>query len=184
MRPGRYNTDGILNRLEAKGFIHESDLVWLEKRAHRLGLEAQDAGEPAGEEHEKIHAAFKELFNKCTGEAHSNAFIDHCGMCMPRWGRVINRDKVLRKLSDEQVEMMKVLEERGPDMVRLRSAEVEVAEHLERFGFTKVMGRREESGAYTFQANLTDKGREHLARLDEKRSLREHAARDKREKDE
>jgi hypothetical protein len=23
---------------------------------------------------------------KCKGEAHSNPFIDHCGVCMPRWG--------------------------------------------------------------------------------------------------
>jgi hypothetical protein len=23
---------------------------------------------------------------KCTGEAHSNPFIDNCGICMPRWG--------------------------------------------------------------------------------------------------
>lgn len=23
---------------------------------------------------------------KCTGEAHSNAFIDNCMCCMPRWG--------------------------------------------------------------------------------------------------
>lgn len=22
----------------------------------------------------------------CPGEAHSNAFIDNCGVCMPRWG--------------------------------------------------------------------------------------------------
>ena len=24
----------------------------------------------------------------CPGEAHSNAFIDHCGLCAPRWGKV------------------------------------------------------------------------------------------------
>lgn len=24
----------------------------------------------------------------CPGEAHSNAFIDHCGICAPRWGKV------------------------------------------------------------------------------------------------
>jgi hypothetical protein len=24
----------------------------------------------------------------CTGEAHSNGFIDHCAVCMPRWGWV------------------------------------------------------------------------------------------------
>lgn len=26
---------------------------------------------------------------ECTGAAHSNAFIDHCGVCMPNWGIVV-----------------------------------------------------------------------------------------------
>ena len=25
---------------------------------------------------------------KCEGEAHSNAFIDYCGRCMPNWGYI------------------------------------------------------------------------------------------------
>ncbi len=25
-------------------------------------------------------------FKACTGEAHSNAYIDNCGVCAPRWG--------------------------------------------------------------------------------------------------
>lgn len=29
-----------------------------------------------------------ELPRKCTGEAHSNPHIDHCGVCMPNWGWV------------------------------------------------------------------------------------------------
>ncbi len=29
----------------------------------------------------------------CTGEAHSNAFIDHCGVCMPDWGIVVREIK-------------------------------------------------------------------------------------------
>jgi len=24
----------------------------------------------------------------CDGEAHSNAYIDHCGVCAPNWGKV------------------------------------------------------------------------------------------------
>ncbi len=28
----------------------------------------------------------------CTGEAHSNAYIDHCGVCMPRWGLVEKKE--------------------------------------------------------------------------------------------
>ena len=27
---------------------------------------------------------------KCTGEAHSNPFIDNCGVCMPWWRQVPN----------------------------------------------------------------------------------------------
>jgi hypothetical protein len=27
--------------------------------------------------------------HKCTGEAHSNPWIDHCPVCMPRWGVVV-----------------------------------------------------------------------------------------------
>lgn len=30
----------------------------------------------------------------CDGEAHSNAFIDNCGRCMPRWGFVGKAVKV------------------------------------------------------------------------------------------
>lgn len=28
------------------------------------------------------------LLMACHGEAHSNPFIDNCGVCMPRWGLV------------------------------------------------------------------------------------------------
>ena len=31
---------------------------------------------------------------RCTGEAHSNAFIDNCMVCAPRWGFVGPREKV------------------------------------------------------------------------------------------
>jgi hypothetical protein len=30
----------------------------------------------------------------CEGEAHSNAFIDNCSLCAPRWGFVGKREKV------------------------------------------------------------------------------------------
>lgn len=26
---------------------------------------------------------------QCNGEAHRNPFIDHCGVCMPRWGYTV-----------------------------------------------------------------------------------------------
>lgn len=36
----------------------------------------------------------------CTGEAHSNAYIDNCGACAPRWGIVAEREP---ELTTEQV---------------------------------------------------------------------------------
>ncbi len=30
----------------------------------------------------------------CSGEAHSNPFIDHCSMCMPHWGYIHDPVKV------------------------------------------------------------------------------------------
>ena len=36
----------------------------------------------------KTHFATHRIVTvKCTGEAHSNPFIDHCGVCMPHWGK-------------------------------------------------------------------------------------------------
>jgi hypothetical protein len=32
----------------------------------------------------------KAIFLPCEGEAHKNAFIDHCVLCMPRWGEIPN----------------------------------------------------------------------------------------------
>lgn len=35
-------------------------------------------------EHFETH---KLIEQKCNGEAHSNPYIDHCGVCMPHWGK-------------------------------------------------------------------------------------------------
>ena len=40
-------------------------------------------GTPFCEEHFHTH---KLVEVKCNGEAHSNPFIDNCGICMPHWG--------------------------------------------------------------------------------------------------
>src|SRR5262245_24888686 len=34
-------------------------------------------------------------FEACTGAAHSNPNIDHCGVCSPRWGVVMVKDPVI-----------------------------------------------------------------------------------------
>jgi hypothetical protein len=36
---------------------------------------------------------------KCEGEAHSNPFIDNCGVCMPRWGWAGMRVKVMGRIN-------------------------------------------------------------------------------------
>ena len=48
---------------------------------------------------EKIEEVLKDEFQiepltKCTGEAHTNAFIDNCGMCAPRWGWTGDKIKI------------------------------------------------------------------------------------------
>lgn len=41
-------------------------------------------GTPFCKEHFLTH---KLVEVKCNGEAHGNPYIDHCGVCMPFWGR-------------------------------------------------------------------------------------------------
>jgi hypothetical protein len=36
----------------------------------------------------------------CTGEAHSNPYIDNCGVCMPYWGRYPMCPACNKKLKD------------------------------------------------------------------------------------
>lgn len=48
---------------------------------------------------EDIEEFLSEQYNidplqKCTGEAHSNPYIDNCGRCAPRWGWVGDQIKV------------------------------------------------------------------------------------------
>ena len=37
-------------------------------------------------------AFFGFRLERCTGEAHSNAYVDHCGICAPLWGKVWRSD--------------------------------------------------------------------------------------------
>jgi hypothetical protein len=41
-------------------------------------------GTPFCKEHFSTHRI---VTVKCTGEAHSNPYIDNCGVCMPHWGK-------------------------------------------------------------------------------------------------
>jgi hypothetical protein len=42
-------------------------------------------GKPMCKEHDEMYVI--EL-RPCNGEAHGNPFIDHCMVCMPRWGEM------------------------------------------------------------------------------------------------
>jgi hypothetical protein len=65
-------------------------------------------------------------FVPCTGEAHSNAFIDHCSLCAPRWGQV----EVM-----EPVDLLAAMEA-GHDVPagELTEPQMEFAEHLVKAG--------------------------------------------------
>lgn len=39
------------------------------------------------------------ICNKCTGEAHENAFIDNCGLCAPNWGHYFTCPSCTSKLA-------------------------------------------------------------------------------------
>ena len=51
-------------------------------RTHNRCSNKIKPGTPFCKEHFETH---KLVEVKCTGEAHSNPFIDNCGVCMPHW---------------------------------------------------------------------------------------------------
>ena len=38
------------------------------------------------------------LLEECHGEAHSNPYIDNCGVCMPRWGVIVRPESEVKEL--------------------------------------------------------------------------------------
>lgn len=82
----------VINRATAASFIDEvGDLYLLFTRA----------GEKS-EQNRIMAETLKSIFDEhgiappepCNGDAHSNAFIDHCGVCMPHWGKIYRNVKV------------------------------------------------------------------------------------------
>lgn len=41
-----------------------------------------------------LSSAGLDPFEKCTGEAHANLYVDNCSQCKPRWGVVGPREKI------------------------------------------------------------------------------------------
>jgi hypothetical protein len=61
------------------------EIIVLEREHRRVFTEA--LASPVGvqiEEYLKTQGI--DPLRVCEGEAHRNAYIDHCGVCMPRWG--------------------------------------------------------------------------------------------------
>lgn len=66
-----------------------------------LYMKFVDAGETS-ETNRAMASALKPLFDaygivpprKCDGDAHDNAYIDHCYVCIPHWGKVYTDVKV------------------------------------------------------------------------------------------
>ena len=166
-KPGRYNTAGIFNRLTSQGFIREADLAWMEKRKRKLEMQLEEARETAEEvaELEMLQAMLvnkesdRYLFVACGGEAHSNAFIDNCMVCAPRWGKRVNRDKVLLELKVDELLLLRQAEGASPFTVVLQDGERKTIRALKCAGFVEMVG------FYDAQAKITEKGREHLRRI-------------------
>lgn len=97
----RFETTAIYNRLNRVGYIHKPDVTWIEKRKAYLLADWREGyqSHEAQLELNKIDYIEKRIFLPCEGEAHRNAFIDHCGMCMPRRGVVINSSTVCPSFS-------------------------------------------------------------------------------------
>jgi hypothetical protein len=107
----------------------------------------------------RITVALERLLKKCTGEAHSNAFIDNCMMCAPRWGKLVNRNKVMPGLQVDEVAVLVNLEDAWPfARVLLNDNERRAARALRRFGFAEMVG------AYDAQAKITPDGADYLIR--------------------
>ena len=68
-----------MKRTQAARLIDRIRVILAESKATGRTID------PAVIEDELLRLEVKPLV-KCTGEAHSNPFIDNCSMCAPRWG--------------------------------------------------------------------------------------------------
>lgn len=73
-----------LTRTDAATLIEDvrKALAWRDKSA----AGSQTADETLALIREALNLAGLPSLELCNGEAHSNAFIDSCGVCAPRWG--------------------------------------------------------------------------------------------------
>lgn len=67
--------------------LTEAELRRLERRRHKVA-----------EQLKRLDILLANMYTDCPGEAHSlevGGMQDHCPICMPRWARVPNQDRVL-----------------------------------------------------------------------------------------
>jgi len=109
-RPQDFRIGKVLDNVEAQaktlphlGVVTETEINRLEKVASKLRYEMQfkrnEPGHPGHALLSRVEGAIEAFLVPCNGEAHSNAFIDNCMCCAPRWGKVIG-PRVIR-LEDE-----------------------------------------------------------------------------------
>ena len=82
----------------SKVSISCKEAVQLISYVARLVYEERGGEKPKGEvlnELERVLGMYGiEVPRKCNGDAHSNPYIDHCGVCMPNWGIIETEIKV------------------------------------------------------------------------------------------
>ncbi len=65
------------------GFVPDAHVWMYRAMVARINQHMYDTAEARGESRDVAEAKYME---KCPGEAHSNPWIDNCGLCMPNWG--------------------------------------------------------------------------------------------------
>ena len=70
----------------------------IDRLLQEVADEIHGAGQPPSKWAEDFQVIFKayglEVPRPCNGDAHSNPYIDNCGVCMPNWGWIGSVTKV------------------------------------------------------------------------------------------
>ncbi len=73
--------------MKAKNIHNVRDINTHERLPQPRGFRARMVG------HREYYVRLGFIASKCTGEAHSNAYIDHCSVCLgDTWGVVVRKD--------------------------------------------------------------------------------------------
>lgn len=83
-----FRLGATIQRIHGGETITMGELERLEKASYRLGNAIDSRGDSNRMLLRVVQQAIEAVTVPCTGEAHENIFIDHCGCCAPRWGRV------------------------------------------------------------------------------------------------